>query len=462
MEILNPERLARITLWRMFILDTESSGYIGCPVFHPSHRIIQLSCICLLDQDRFNYYIKYKDGFKIPAASTEIHHITNAMIQEKGEYLEVVLKLFIDWILSKTYHQQTNTYITPVFIAHCAKFDRDLLYKFLSTVFTCGKEGIDLGFVFIDSHELAVILFPEVRDNAYDPSYQNDTLKGQPYKLQSLIKHFYGKILGEFHNSEFDCKCLAKLFMEKFLPKIWEEITDNENWRSRTPGVLKLRDCPLNPAPLNIVHRLSDIKGTYHYIENITEWVNKDFILHGEPWKFYETNENMIHTGHLLLYGWMKTLDIISVKDKSDQPIDSWHTIIQMIEGLFRFFINIYSDELIVEILSYVCNRTPTELYNSTTKELDDTPLFPSFPGLPVSYLPFKVSIQDANLLYTKFGFKTVHDLYIDREIHKETGTTTGWIMKILNKLSPEARVNFTESICNDNFELIIPRFKQG
>lgn len=440
------------------IYDTETSGFIGCPSYHKSHKLLQICGISLFDNDVFEHYIDHGENFKVCNESSKLHGITNEILKKKGLPLEEVMKKFHDWNMEKMALFSDGGKKKILGLAHCAKFDRDVILKSFKNNF--GKEGIELPITWLDTCECARLVFPEIKDNAYAKEYQGPQFKGQPYKLQSLMYHFYKRADGDFHNALFDCKQLAKLFIEKILPKIWNQFI-SKSWETSIPGIIIPIESPIydvKPVILTPLSKVKFLKKTC--IPRIVELLNEYFSHHVQGDNKFEVNEAMVSVAHLFLYGWReynRSLSKLSLHDTSRRDI--WANIIYHVEFFLRDEIGIYSDDSLCEIFALMTNRTPCELYNNTFVEGTNTPVFPSMPGCIASYYPFHFDEETAKLLYVKLGIKTAHDLYINYMLNKDNTNMRGWVNMILGVLNVNARKAFDQDICNGNFKLIIPNF---
>jgi DNA polymerase III epsilon subunit-like protein len=457
--------------YECFTIDTETSGFKGKYPAHSTHRIIQICAIHLSGStDEFNKYITDVNN-ELIEESTAIHGITKEYLRQYGEPIEKVIHEFLIWVF-KYCNKVPSKPKKPLFIAHSAQFDRDILLKSINLY--NGKEGECLGFQWLDTLECTRKIFGSQIDPNLDKQlYKNPPFNGFVYSLRSLINHFYGSIEGEFHNALYDSKCLGKLFVEKILPEIWDSIT-GINPVYDTPGMIIERNNILSTKSLDILKLIKTCKYSSTYIKTLVNVINYDFYNAGPEWKIYITNENLVTAGHIFLYAWMKTLIDVSmgVTSPTSENKDTWTNIFKRVELLFRTRLNIYSDEIILDILGLISNRTPTEVVSNTIKEINsDTsnkhtlknestqtmPIFPTLAGERESYLPFKLSAQDAMTLYQSFGICTAHDIYIHSRVN---GPFKKWQNRILSTISNEGAPQFLDDICNENFSLIIPSLK--
>jgi DNA polymerase III epsilon subunit-like protein len=193
----------------VFILDTETTGHKGVPIWHSSNRLIQLVTYHPKSNEWFNRYIYHGDDFYIPPNSGKIHNITMTDLKNNGLPLKTVLEEWITWMNS---HLNDKV---PVIVAHNATFDRNVLRKaFRHSEFgeSLGKGGSRWSWKWFDSLLAFRVLYPELSER-YEP-------KDKPYSLVTLCQHFFGITSAKFHNAEVDVKMLYKLFNEMILPKI--------------------------------------------------------------------------------------------------------------------------------------------------------------------------------------------------------------------------------------------------
>lgn len=440
----------------MYIIDTETSGFLGCHIPHKQHRLLQLCCLCLSDQSLFIRFLKYEEQFIITSASTKIHGITNQYIQEHGVTAIQCMNDFTLWVKEKSQGKK------PLFVAHAANFDRDIILKTFPS--NNGKGGINLNVQWLDSLGCIKDLYPEIQKNANKAEYQTVQFRSQPYSLQSLVKHFYGDVTDDFHNAEIDCKWLSKLYIQHILPKINDELNDcnYENIK----GMILSNDIVNIKRELNICKKLSDVKFIKSYIPQIVRFINKEFLKREAPFCDYVTNEKLITIGHLVTWAWITTL-LYTETEGGNKKVDSWYSICMRIEYMLRTQINIYSDEMILEVLSLVCNRSPSEVAHNSIQTIERKSIFPTLAGTPASYLPFVVTNIDAIILLNKFGFETAHDLYIDFCIYSDISKKQhngnpmkGWCNKIITSISTESRDYFLPFQCEQHFERMIPGLK--
>lgn len=466
---INFDRIINETDWVPFVVDTETSGYPGLPSFHHKHKLIQLAGFSILDRSVFNKYVKYPSPFKLLKQSTKIHNISPQTLENQGESLESVINDFFTWINNVCVQFSSSRPKKPLLIAHSAHFDRNMIYKCIH--WDIGKDGINLDLNWICSLELARKFYPELKDNAFKPEYNNSLCKSQPYCLASLGKAFYGVVDGNFHDAVFDCKCLAKIFIERLLPHIWKDMK-SEHW-TQTFGMIIPIPSIKEPHNQLLLKPLKDIKYLRYTTKSyIITLLNSYFQSHTHPAASrYICNEYTATVSHLFMFGWLEFINYLNKTkmetitndgnqqtkiEVKEQP-GAWYHIISNVEVFLRKA-GIYSDDIICEILACMTNRRPWELYCKTKTETGEKSLFPSLPGEPISYLPFNFDEDTSKRLFLIFGIKTAHELYID--FTEKECEIKAWVNKINGSLNITSKFAFNEQICAGNFKLIAPTYQ--
>ena len=110
---------------KILVFDTETTGLprhgAKLPNTHLYPYIVQFSWIVFDDSTMQltninNHLIKLPDGMMIPQESTNIHGVTNEMMQQSGEDIKLVLNTFYEAV-SKS----------QVIVAHNIKFDDEIV-----------------------------------------------------------------------------------------------------------------------------------------------------------------------------------------------------------------------------------------------------------------------------------------------------------------------------------------------
>lgn len=163
--------------YKLIFLDTETTGN------QPEDRLCQ---ICYKTEEKLVDEL-YNPGLPIKIEAMVVHHITNEMVQDKPSFKESpqfseLKKMFED---------------DGVFVAHNAKFDKDMVEK----------EGLSVGKV-IDTYRVARHLDPDGKIPSYGLQY---------------LRYFLGiQIEATAHDAKGDVLVLEKLF-ERLIGKIMEK-----------------------------------------------------------------------------------------------------------------------------------------------------------------------------------------------------------------------------------------------
>lgn len=427
--------------FRPFIFDTETTGFHGCTVFHKNHQILQIACIDVCSSDEFDQYIDNPDAI-ITDQSSATHGITDDIIKSNdAKPPHTVLKMFLQWVYERAGDKEV------IFFAHNALFDFFMLLKTLPV--DCGKEGVYLNFRVVDTLELVKHFYPDIKWNAFLPTYQDKVCKGRPHCLPALSKYFFGGTYENLHDAIVDCRELEKIVMTFILPHI---VTDlhHEKGRHLVKGLIKPRDL-IEPSTPSMMTRLKDVKYIRGFVRQFLSYVNETYAKHGM--QHMTTTDNLISVFDVYNYGYLTALH----SELKPQHDDIWYSIILHIEILMRGFIHIYTDDIHCELFSLMTNRTILEFALNTTIRGTDIPIYPSLVGHPISYLPFDFSEETAMKMYNVFGIRTSHELYLNFYFSKTT--MKKWVNSVLAKLNMDANDAFSEERCEEYFKLIVKKF---
>lgn len=197
----------------LFVLDTETTGNKGVPLWSASNRLLQLVTFHPKSGDWFIRYVNYTDDFYIPHDNGLIHNITLADLKNNGFPLEVVLTEWLDWMKARIVDNNV-----PLIVAHNAAFDRNVIRKALrhsELQMSFGKGAKRWSWRWFDSLLAFRVLYPKLPD-FYEP-------KDKPYSLTTLTQHFLKIKTTKMHNAETDVKMLHQLFTEFIVPKLDED-----------------------------------------------------------------------------------------------------------------------------------------------------------------------------------------------------------------------------------------------
>jgi DNA polymerase III epsilon subunit-like protein len=396
------EREVNIKATKMvFILDTETSGRKGIPLWHPLNRLLQ---ICILHEgssDVFKHYIKYDDGFFITPESTKIHGISNSTIEAEGVSPKVALSNMLVWV-----KQRQSCSLPPEVIAHNASFDRNVLrvamHRFMGLDF--GKWAEEWDWIWYCTVTAARELLPEPGLELFPNE--------QPYSLGVLYNFYFKETPAGLHNAVEDVKALSRVYNELILPKLTTpEI--KEKYRIGTPPDKHFRCALVKSVP----GYKDDRTG------KIAEYLCREFSQEGDRSGIVDFS-NFIHPlgllmlGHLVLYGKMRHMQKIRRKEAQGGGVGgkeecTWFDIARSVERVLREEIRIRSDSVIAELVARVCNCDVVDLLFHTAREDKTLQFFPTMRGEPISYLPLKVSDNEAQLLLSEHGWGTINEIIV-------------------------------------------------
>jgi DNA polymerase III epsilon subunit-like protein len=383
----------------VFILDTETSGRKGIPLWHPLNRLLQ---ICILHEgsgDVFKHYIKYDDGFFITPESTKIHGISNATIEAEGIPPKVALTNMLEWVKER----QPPT-PPPEVIAHNASFDRNVLrvamHRYMGVDF--GKWAKEWDWRWYCTVTAARELLPEPGLELFPNE--------QPYSLGVLYHFYFKETPAGLHNAIEDVKALSRVYNELILPKLTTpEI--KEKYRIGVPD--KHFRCAL-------------VKSVPGYKDDrtgkIAEYLCREFSQEGDRSGVVDFSKfihplGLLMLGHLVLYGKMRHMQKIRRKEAQGGEVKeqqcSWFDIARSVERVLREEIRIRSDSVIAELVARVCNCDVVDLLFHTAREDKTLQFFPTMRGEPISYLPLKVNEKEAQSLLNEHGWGTINEIIV-------------------------------------------------
>ena len=193
------------------VLDLETTGL-------PTHRgadvrdsdnwphIVQLSWLVFNLDTGFtqihDHIIRLPEGVKIPKRSTEIHKITNELMQKKGEPLKDHLVELIEDIEQCTY-----------LVAHNLQFDKSVLHAEL------WRHGIGSALEGLKCLEICTMLYGTKLCNLTVPSKRTGKPMRKFPKLQELHQYLFGSQFENGHNSLVDVLACFRCFYQLFYGK---------------------------------------------------------------------------------------------------------------------------------------------------------------------------------------------------------------------------------------------------
>lgn len=383
----------------VFILDTETSGRAGIPVWHPNNRLLQ---VCILHEesgDIFKHYVKYDDSFVVTPESTEIHGISNLTLNSEGVSPKVVLEKMLAWVAERCTGDES-----PKVIAHNAPFDRDVLrialFRELGMDF--GRGGRDWNWKWYCTVLAARELLPEPGLELFPNE--------QPYSLGVLYHFYFNEKPDGLHNAIRDVQALRRVYNEIVLPKL---TTPELHEKFRIGG------------PDNKQGRLALVKSISGYAEARTSAISaalcRDFTQEGNASGVFDFAKfahppSLLTVGHLLLYGQMRYMQKLRSKEAEGEKLTVkdqcvWYEIARSVECLLREELDMVSDRVIGELVGRVCNRDIVDLVLHTAREDGTLQFFPTMRGEPVSYLPLKISSREAAMLLEGRGWGTINEI---------------------------------------------------
>ena len=378
-----------------FILDTETSGRTGIPLWDPANRILQICILHTESDDVFKHYFKYDDGFVVTPESTNIHGISNLTLESEGVSPKIVLRRMLEWVAERS--------PDPEVIAHNASFDRDViriaLLRELDETFGIG--GRELNWRWYCSVLAAREVLPEPGLEFFPAE--------KPYSLGVLYEFYFKEKLSGAHNAVVDVKGLWRLYRETILPKITtEEI--KEKYRIGVPDK-HLRCALVKSVPGYAEKRTGDL----------AKHLCREFAQEGAISGTFDFSKfihplGLLTIGHLVLYGQMRYLQKIRSKEAAgviltvkDQCV--WFEIAKSVETLLRESLKICSDRVLGELIAKVCNRDIVDLMFHTASEDGTLQFFPTMRGEPISYLPLKISAREGKSLLEERGWGTISEI---------------------------------------------------
>lgn len=473
--------------WHPFIIHVASTGFPGCPLYHPKHRILRVYIEDVVTNKVFNRYIKHQD-INIGETIEWLTGINEDMLYKKeARDANSVLTDMLKWVHKQCHRVgATKCKKTPLMIGFSLGYTKSLILK--SMPMDCGKEGCNLSWKWLDLHEAIKIKFPDMKYNSFLDNYADKPFKKKPYSIYAVLFHFFGQYSMDLRDFDMYAKWMRRLFIEHVAPVLWETLAhssldkcggddgifiedDESEWWKNTPGMLLPKNVTLPGHTPVMLTPLRHIRHIGKFACSIADVLNREYFVAERGMAAYVTNEHTITVAHLYVYGRYQLLNIASAGNVTLPYTDVWYQILMYVEGFLRYKIGIYTDEILLNILAPMTNRTPEELYNNTFIEGTSQPIFPTLPGHPVSYAPFEFSDVTAMNLYENLNIKTAHDLFIDYMLFKDgcstqgnlyTKTTLkGWVFKILSAINMANNDKFTEAICEDKFKLIIPAYQK-
>lgn len=408
-----------------FIIDTETTGCAGIPIWHPNNCMIQLSIRHLASgQEYQTFCIPSLENWGVPAESTLLHTITRSRVLNEGKPINLALKDFFSFIHTHNVHGKK-----VCLVAHNAPFDIQILFK--ECEFAQVKHDINnsLDYIYYDTLEAFRSLYPEIGNNS-SPSQR-------PYRLENLVSYFLRKTqLEKYHDASFDTLMLTKLFIHHLLPvdlddnTMYQETFSN-SWLEKNlkHGILK-RLFPTRHEPFCKIKFLRN----NNFLNVLSEKINADFVKFGT--KRYQTSVSRFAGKHILAWAVLQHAII------KDTETEYWHFICKIVEQLLRTLPgqSIHYDDIILQVLEIITQTSAHDLIRC------NDPYFPNFAGKTISYGELRLSPDDAKLLYEKWKITTAHDFLV-KYLVLDINDRTDWLQKIAlsTNLNPLSFLNITQ-----------------
>ena len=407
----------------VFVFDTETTGQKGVPLWNDKNRVIQICAYHPHSGEMFMKLISYGPNFYIAPDNISIHKITPADLEASGEPPKEVLMGFLDFI-------EKNKKGRPWMVAHSATFDHNVIRKMLYLILDrCyGRGGVELEWDLFCSLRFFRSEHPDL-ELITEP-------KDKPYALGSLCERFLGEKPEGLHNAAVDVKMLARLFLEIIVPS----------------GV-DLTKYLVTKSPYESV-RMTKLRQVPYYAEYrtnlIADQIRNAFALQADQFPDKDYRE-LIHpdglftVAHVMIYGKMRYLQTIkNKKTLTAEEKCEWYEICRHVELLLRSPpINLSCDATIAALVCFVAEVDIVDLMFHTMRENGNTNFFPTQRGLPIAFMPAKVTEHEARLLESEAGWGSISEMVAD---YKVNGRTIGAVVQQFNNLVAPDLINQSQT----------------
>lgn len=394
---------------QLFVIDTETTGSVGIPFWNSRNVIIQLCIMDIECKDIFNKYTKPSenlDDLVIPLENLQKHKISKQTIQNEGYLVSEVLDE------SRNFKNKRNGK-KIVNIGHNVEFDYNMIMK---THYTARGESFGRGCeedeeYYFDTLKCFKDLYPEIGKIFF--------ARDAPYRLSSLVQYLIPVVNMEgAHNAMVDVIATSILFTKFLYPRMPKSFEQWGKWLVSHP----LRNS--HPSA-TLVKDISGFgAGRVYKLNTACKQLFQSFV--SEDIKNLCVPDGLFTANYLLHYAYVKLSEHCRFHDQSD----TWLLICQELEMLLRKELDIYSDKIIVSLLSKVCNCTELDFVFHTYRELENKLLFPSLPGTAISFLPMQISDEEAQQIMKVFGCRTISELYADRKFTHDSSSRR-WFLKL-------------------------------
>lgn len=180
---------------RVIYFDLETTGYRGCNKYSQKHRIIQFAALEPNAQRSFSEYVNPE--IRILQRSTEVHNITNAMVQS-ADKLHSVWERFV-----KAFQLESGEVVLVAHNSH--SFDRIVLLKELQRLDVQPRNLSNVRFG--DS----LLYFRHLAPPLLRTAIEKSTRARSKYNLSNLYQYFMGSAIPNAHDVGADVIALAKV-----------------------------------------------------------------------------------------------------------------------------------------------------------------------------------------------------------------------------------------------------------
>lgn len=405
----------------IFVLDTETTGMQGIPLYHPKNQVLEICIKHTQSGQVFRRLCDPGESFFIPIASVQIHRIGRHDLRSFGVPLKDALQDMITWIKEMSNNKKV------IIVAHNAPFDMTMIIKSMEQELQiyAGKNYELHEWLWFDTLKASRELFKELASRFFPVE--------KPYSLGTMMEFFFPEFnMSDAHSAKKDVDALEMLFVHKILPIVPSVYTP-----SKCPYMVLYKEetGPNSNLSLTLVSDLKGI-GTWR-AKSLNSICNLHFQMLGPEYKRFMCPVTLFTCAHLVAYGFSK-YHTSSMATPHNNFLGWWGTC-REIEYILRSPpLNIFSDCIISEVLSKCCSLQLLTFSMHTMREDGDPIFFPTMPGEPISYLPLILSYQDAQNLYKNLGYKSITDVLVDFKFTNIDQNAGRWLVSFNAQLSTQ------------------------
>jgi DNA polymerase III epsilon subunit-like protein len=372
--------------YRRLTIDTETSGQRGVPLWHPNHRLIQISCLCSETREWYKSLISYGDDFYLHPQNVDLHKIGMQDLIQMGKPGPDVMRGLVDFA--------NKGDKKVLLVAHNAPFDwaviRFAIQRELGLQY--GRGGKDLGWLCFDTLHW-------FRDNYPDLGLGMDPAS-RPYSLEKLCVHFLGIKPEGMHNADKDVEMLDMLFERVILPNL-------VNWQKYVcgDGVERSRMVLVKQLPGFGDKRVEKLVGIVNHAFNLDD---------SGQYHTFPTTDQLFSVAHLLVYGEMRYKQHLRGlgREPRGEELNEWFEVLAHIEILLREEpMNINCDTTISHVLAAVAGLDIVDLTRFTMREDGNKDFFPPLRGTRRAFYPLQITDQEARLVLQEHGWGTIGEM---------------------------------------------------